>query len=307
MPKIATINPNTGSKIGDAQFQGRTVKVKTNANPTYLNSFEEKELPQAERKDHPPTSEGQVPKGEDNTEVKALDPHHEALAKKESAIRARERDLQAKEAALEAKIKSEIEEALKQYRAKLKSSPLDVLNEEGLTYDQLVEQAVQQADPNYQTTRSMQQKLETIEANQKRFEEESKKSADSQREAAVRQITYDVQELIEADPSFETIKATGSIQDVVDLITKQFDETGKLLSIDQAAKLVEDELFEEAIKIASLTKVKDKLKPQLSPELVNNAKQQPIQQVTTLTNQMTSKRPMTARERAIARFKGENF
>lgn len=307
MPKIATINPMTGSKIGDAQFQGRTVKVVTNKSPTYLNSYDEKPLPQAERQDHPPTSDNQIHKNEEGAEAKPLDPHHEALAKKESAIRAREREIQAKEAAIEEKIKASVAEALKQYKARLKSSPLDVLNDEGLTYDQLVEQAVQMADPNYQSTRKISEKLETIEANQKRFEEESKKSADAQRDAAVRQITHDVTELIDADPSFETIKATGSVSDVVELITKTFDETGKLMSVDAAAKLVEDELFEEAIKIANLTKVKEKLKPQLSPELVQTTKSQTSQPATTLTNQMTSKRPMSARERAIARFKGENF
>lgn len=307
MPKIATVNPMTGAKIGDTQFQGRTVKVKTQANPTYLNSYDEVALPQAERQQYPPTSEGQIAKSEESSGVKPLDPQHEALAKKESAIRARERDLQAKEAAIEARIKASIEEALNQFKGRLKKQPLDVLNEEGLTYDQLVQQAVEMADPNYQTTRTIQQKLETIEANQKRFEEDSKKSADSQREAAVKQITYDVQELIESDLSFETIKATDSVSDVVELMTRTFDETGKLLRPDEAAKMVEDELFAEAIKIAGLSKVREKFKPELTPELVKGSKSQAPQQATTLTNQMTSKRPMTARERAIARFKGEQF
>lgn len=292
MPKIAMIDTKSGAKTTDSQHAGRVIKAKTNLNPTII----EQTQPQ-----------GQPNTPEASSEVKPLDPHHEALAKKESAIRAREREIQAKEAALDARVKQAVEDALTQYRGRLKSAPLDVLNDEGLTYDQLVEQAVQQADPNYQTTRAIQQKLETIEANQKRLEEESKKSADSQREAAVKQISYDVQELIDNDASFETIKATGSSSDVVELITRTFDETGKLLSVDTAAKMVEDELFQEAIKIANLTKVKEKLKPELTPELVKGSKPQAQQQATTLTNQMTSKKPMTARERAIARFKGENF
>lgn len=307
MPKIATINPMSGAKIGDAQFQGRTVKVKTNNNPTYLNSYEEKELPQAERQDHPPKTEGQINKPEESVEAKPLDPQHEALARKESALRARERDIQAKEAAVEERIKAEIAESLRQYKARLKTAPLDVLHEEGLTYDQLVEQAVSQADPNYQTARAVQQRLETIEANQKKLSEDSQNSAKAQRDAAVKQITFDAQDLIDQDPSYETIKATNSTEDVVNLITRTFDESGKLLSVDQAAKMVEEELFQEAIRIAGLAKVQAQLKPKLTPELVTNAKQQPPQQATTLTNSMASKRPMTSRERAIARFKGENF
>lgn len=304
MPKIATIDPQTGGKIGNAQFQGRTVKVKTNANPTYLNSYNETELPQAERQDYPPTSEGQLPKTEDKPEAKQLDPQHEALAKKESAIRAREREIQAKEAALEERVRQAVEEALGKYRGRLKQSPLDVLNEEGLTYDQLVDQAINAPDP---AARNIQQKLIEIEANQKRFEEESRKAADSQREGAIKQIRYDVQELVESDVAYETIKATESIDDVVELITRTFDKEGKLLTVDQASKMVEDELLEEAIKIASLSKVKAKLAPTLTPELVQNSKQQSPKQATTLTNDMSSKRPMTSRERAIAAFKGEKF
>lgn len=299
MPKIATINPNTGAKLGDTTFQGRTIQVKTNANPTYLNSYNQTP-PSGEPAQigSVPPQEGHLLKGDEITpEAKSLDPVHEALAKKESALRARERDFQAREAAFKAR-EAELD-AAKAFKDRLKSSPLDVLNELGVTYDQLVEQAVNYPD---QTTRTLQAKLDAIEAKQKSFDEESKKAQDSQREAAVKQIRFDVQDLIEADPEFETIKHTGSIDDVVDLIVKTFDETGRMMGSDQAAKLVENELLEEAIKISQLAKVKARNKPELSPELVATSKQQSRQPATTLTNSMTSKRPMTARERAISVF-----
>lgn len=298
MPKINTIDAKTGLKTGSLSEQsgGRVITAKTNSNPTQINVTPKVEELQPQ---------GQPNKSEASPEVKQLSPQHEALAKKESTLRAREREFQAKEAALESRIKQAVEDALGQYKGRLKQAPLDVLNEEGLTYDQLVEQAVNAPDP---TTRAIQQKIDSIEANQKKFVEDSTKAAQAQREAAIKQIKYDVQELIETDTSFETIKATESTEDVVNLITRTFDESGKLLTVDQAAKMVEDELFEEAIKIANLSKVKSKLTPGLTPELVKETKQQePVKQATTLTNKMSSSRPMTARERAIARFKGESF
>lgn len=286
-------------KIAPLAAPSPIIKAKTNFNPT------QKPQTMTSVEDLPKTS---TPEGQPNTieaspEAKQLDPQHDALAKKESALRAREREFQAKETALEARIKTAIDEALSQYKGRLKKSPLDVLNEEGLTYDQLVEQAVNMPDP---ATRAIQQKLEALEANQKQQVEDAKKAADGQRQAAINQIRHDTSELIESDPQFETIKSTGSVDDVVELITRTFDESGKLLTVEQAANMVENELFEEAVKIASLGKVRAKLAPQLTPEIIQEAKKEK-QPATTLTNNMSSKRPMTSRERAIAVFKGEKF
>lgn len=277
-----------------------TLKAKTNANPS---SMREQHAPPTEMpasKDQPGQSETGEAKA---SEAQPLPPQYEALAKKESALRTRETEFKAREAALESRIQEAVNKALGDYRAKLKQAPLDVLNEEGLTYDQLVEQAVNAPDPK---TRALEQKVQSIENNQKKLEEDTRKAADQQRQAAITQIRYDVKDHVDSDPELETIKGVDAYEDVVDLITRTFDESGKLLTVEHASKLVEAELFEEAVKIASLGKVKAKLQPTLTPELVKQAagsKPQP----TTLTNDMTSKRPMSARDRAIARFKGEKF
>ena len=291
MPKISTIThaPQVGMKV-KASTQPISHQLQTPA-PA----------------ETPPVAAPTDPGGQNSTveakvEATPLDPKYEVLAKKESALRTLEKELKAKETSIADQVKAAVDEALKGYRARLKEAPLDVLNEEGLTYDQLVEQAVNAPDP---ITRATQQEIKSIKDAQAKMSEDIQNSAKAQRESAVNQIRYDVTELVESDPNFETIKGTGSVEDVVELITKTFDESGKLLTIDQAAKMVEDELFEEALKIASLSKVKSKLTPQQAEPKLQSIKQP--QQSMTLTNSMSSSKPMTPRERAVAAFKGEKF
>lgn len=295
MPKVNVIDAKTGAPTGDKMTNGRVVKANTNANPTTVTP-----APQPQAQGQAPENVGAKP------EATSIDPKFEALAKREAAFVAREREFKARESAMDAKIQEAVNKALGEYRDKLKSNTLDVLNDDvGLTYDELVQQALNRPDP---TTQAIQQKLTEIEKRQAKLAEDAQNSAKQQRESAIKQIRYDVESLIKSDPEFEITKETGSGEDVVELITRTFDETGRLMTVEEAAKHVEAELEAEAIKIANLNKIKAK-QPGLTPDLVNQTKQQTTQQqpITTLTNSMTSTKPLTARERAIRRFNGEKF
>lgn len=299
MPKVTAIDAKTGQPQGEVRM-GRSIKATTQTQHAIT-------IPEGKVEGQPPQAvEGQPNKAEgSNTAATPLDPKFEALAKKEAAFRIKERDFHAREAALkdrEAKTGTEVIS-----KADLLNNPLEILNSLGVTYDDLVQQAVNMPDP---ATREIKNELKTIREAQAKLADDAQKSAQSQYEAAVKQIRYDVADLIDADPQFETIKNTESSEDVVELITKTFNETGKLLTVDSAAKLVEDELFAEALRISNLGKVQAHNKPKLTPEVVNQAKQQGSnmqQQMTTLTNNMSSSRPLSPRERAIKRFKGEQF
>ena len=291
MPKIVAIDSKTGAPTSEIKI-GRQIKAQTQMPNNDI----------APKVEAAPIPEGQKPGIDGNSpEAKQLDPKYEALAKKESAFRTRERDFQAKEAAFKAQV-AELE-AAKSFKQRLLENPLEALNEAGITYDQLVEQAVNAPDAS---TREIKQELKTIKEAQSKLAEDAQKATQAQRESAITQIRHDVLELVDSDPNFETVKGTGSADDVVELITRTFDESGRLLSIDVAAKMVEDELFEEALKIASLGKVKAKLSPaptqETKPQLHEAAKS-----MTTLTNNMTSTRPLTPRERALRVFRGEKL
>jgi hypothetical protein len=245
------------------------------------------------------------------------------LARKEKALRAKEQSFRQREAALAAR-----EAGLSQQAAPsasfdaskyisiddLKSNPYGKLQELGVSYDDLTAQALQSQSPEFQAIAKIRtelqadlQKLKDEQANTRKSVEEQQTAAYQQ---ALRQIKNEASQLVNSDASFETIKETGSVTDVVDLIERTFKEEGTLLTVQEAAQIVEDYLVEEAMKLAGLKKVQARLKPAQSPvqkveQPQTPPQQQPAQKSVTLTNSMGSARQLSARERAILAAKGE--
>lgn len=249
------------------------------------------------------------------------------LARQEKQLRAKavqqDQALKAREAALVQR-----EEALAKVnqfdptkyveRERLRAETLDVLAEEQISYDELTQRALNH-QPMSPQVKSYLQKLElevkalkqANESSQKTYTEGQKQAYD----AAVVQIKRDVKHLVTSDPAFETIKATNSHQDVVDLITQTYEKDGILLTNEEAAKEVEDYLVEEAMKLTQIEKIKSRMvanakaavpapeAQKQAPATLNQA-QTPAK---TLTNAIGTQRKMTTRERAIARFNGEKF
>jgi hypothetical protein len=121
----------------------------------------------------------------------------------------------------------------------------------------------------------------------------------------MKQIRNDVNMLVKHDPQFETIKATNSIGDVVELIEKTFNEDGVLLTVEEAAQQVESYLVDEAIKLARLAKIQQKLAPAPKAEASKATGTPEKQSMKTLTNSVNSSRTLSARERAILAMQGK--
>lgn len=255
----------------------------------------------------------------------ALSRQFAQLARQERALRAKAQQadtaIKAREAALaarEAEIATKEQEYKQGYISKqqLKQNPLQTLLESEVTYDDITQQLLSSAnpvDPRIQTTIS---KLEAkIQQLEKAAEETQKTVKSGQQQAydnAVKQIKSDVERLVSKDPNFETIKATGSSKDVVDLIVRTFNEDGILMSVEEAATEVENHILEEAVKLSRLGKVMKKIQavaPQSTPAPKQTQEAQPKpsqpQTMKTLTNASASSRPLSARERALLAFKGE--
>lgn len=309
MPQVNKITSN-GTPQPQAAGEIRTIVANTKAHssPTVPTTQPKQTLapppvesPVAAALAATPVGQTDGTEGQTSEAKEALSPQYAALARKESALRTKEKEFQAKELEFKAK-EAQLSEA-QSFKDRLKSNPLDVLNEIGITYDDLVQAAVNQPNPEIS---AVQKKIKELEDKQAKQVEEMTTREKAQRESAINQLKFDAGALIESDPAFETIKATDSVDEVVDKIVKTFDETGKLMTVEEAAKQVEEELFAEAIKIAGISKVKNKLTPQAVEETKTKEAtgQQPI---TTLTNTLNSGRQLTARERAILRFKGETF
>lgn len=194
----------------------------------------------------------------------------------------------------------------------LKRDAYGKLTQLGVTYDDISQQALNAQSPEAQQLQRLRdefkaelQQVREEQANtQKSYEEQQSHSY----KQAINQIKSEATQLVMSDPNFETIKATGSVGDVVELIERTFNEEGTLLTVEQAAQAVEDYLMEEALKISQIKKIQDRLKPAAKQQQSAAAPQQQsngAKPMTTLTNSVTSTRPLTAKERALLAFKGE--
>lgn len=251
-----------------------------------------------------------------------LSAQYAQLARKEKQIRAMNQQIKAQEAAIKAR-----EEALaakeagmgSQYvpKERLTKETLAVLAEQGISYDQLTQQALEQTGaPDAQSAAliaKLEAKVAALEANQQKTTKSLEDNQKNSYDQAVNHLRSQTKQLVSADPNFETIKASGAIEDVVDLIKQTFEDgmgdeypKGTLLSVEEAAQMVEDHLVEEAIKIARLSKIQQRLKPATpaAGAQQSTSAQQKQPPKPTLTNAVASSRPMTARERAIAAAEG---
>lgn len=256
-----------------------------------------------------------------------LSSQYAILARKEKALRAKqqqqEQAIKAREEALAAR-EAEIARAGEQYKSgyikadTLKNNPLQALAEAGISYDDLTQQILNQGsvDPRVNA------QFEALQAEIKALREEKAKEREAQNSQqteaynrAVAKIAADTKKLVFTDPAYEMIKATNSVNDVVELIKEHHKETGEVLSVEEAAQQVEDYLVEQAIKLTKAEKIRKQFES-VAPKQVEAAKPQtpaspPAQakqtqpQIKTLTNANTAPRKLSARERAHLAFKGE--
>lgn len=266
-----------------------------------------------------PTPEPKVDEVLAVPEEKKLSPQYAQLAKREKDIRLKQEALKSEIAAF----KASQEEFTKTHipKDRFKKDPLAVALEAGLTQDELIN-IILNGQPKIDPALSeVQQKLSAIEKAQLEASEKSKKDQEAAYERAVSEIRSQAEALVASNADYETIKETGLTEAIVELIKQTYDTKGKLLSVEEAAKQVEEHLFEDAMKMATLTKVKAKLAspppeaeqvedPNKKPSLAEAKAKAPQQQIKTLTNAATAapSKPLSnkdRRTRAILAFKGE--
>lgn len=342
MPTITMVdNQSTNSTPNNAQSDARARAIAALAgsqqnsqqspvvDPTSISPEEMSAVKSPEHTDNQEETQEAAPTKEEATQPEEkeepLSTQYAVLARKEKALRA-------KAVAQEQQYRQR-EEALKTREAELsKSSTIDTskyisiddlkrnafgkLSELGITYDDISQQALTAQSPEAQAMREFKQQMED-ELRKVREEQANVKQTFEQQQAqqyqqALNQIRNEAKQLVSSDPTFETIREMGSVNDVVDLIERTFKEDGTLLTVEQAAQAVEDYLVEEALKISKIKKISERLKPaapQAAPAKQQAApgqqKQQPAQQLKTLTNSVGSTRPLSAKERALLAFKGQ--
>ena len=259
-------------------------------------------------------------------EQKSEDPlssQYALLARREKALRAkaqqqeqvykaREEALKAKEAALAVK-DAEYQTGYIS-KAQLKTNTLAALEDAQVSYDEITQAILNNQTPLDPRTQNLMAKMEAkISKLEAELGEGKKAQSDQQTQAyqaAVKQIETDVRALVKLDPAYETVRETNSIKDVVELIEQTYKEEGTLLSVEEAAQLVEDELLSQIDRLTKIEKVKNRLspKPAASEQVQAQTPSKPTPQqqpMKTLTNANSSTRQLSARERALLAFKGE--
>jgi hypothetical protein len=225
----------------------------------------------------------------------------------DQAIKAREAALQAKEDAVRAK-ETEYSQG---YISKdqLKRDTMRILADAGVSYDELTQQILNQpgVDPRTEALVSrLEAKIAALEAKADQNVKAQEESQQQAYKAAVKQIEMDVRTTVQNDPNFETIKATRSIQDVVELIETTYKQDGILMTVEDACTEVEKYLVDEALKVTRIGKIKRQLEQAGTPKPTQTAvKPADTPSMKTLTNAATSTRKLSARERAMLAFKNE--
>lgn len=247
----------------------------------------------------------------------------EQLARQERQLRAKatqqQQELKAKEDALnarEAAIAAKDQEYRSGYLAKdrFKQDPLAALTEAGVSYDDITNQILNQVptDPRVNATISrLEAKIQELEGKAEAFEVNSKQAQADSYKQAVRQVERDVTALVKADATtFEAVaKTPGAIREVVKLIEQVWQKDGVMLDIEEAAQEVENELVERSLKTyTQIEKIKKRLEAsstKTAPEQKTPQTQKTQSPMKTLTNNTSSTRQLSAKERAMLAFKGE--
>lgn len=257
----------------------RSLKMTTNATPLSGVPPAAQELPISDTNETQATPEATQP----------LSPQFAELARRRRALQVKERALADREKALQAQSQGRDAVDL----ARLKSEPLNVLMEAGVTYDQLTEAIL--ANQGSSEIHALKAELAALK------EGVDKKFVDRETQAeqqVLAEMRKEATLLTSQSKDFELVKETRSVPDVMRLIEQTYRQTGEVLDVRDALKLVEDELFKDAQRIIGI----DKVKSQLSPQNPAPMQQQPGMR--TLTNKHTASVPMSARERALAAFYG---
>lgn len=281
-----TVTPadNYVDPLIQAQQQNvRKIRVNTNATPGRLDPEElaAVEPPQAA------VDPSQDPQVERIAASKPISPQFAELQRQKRAL-AKEREAFSQQKASLEQSKSTNSIDL----AKIKESPLKVLKDAGVTYEQLTEAVLAESSGSFDPDSL---KAQLLEDTRKTLQTEFTQRDAAAEQQVLKEIRRETDQLVATSPEFKGIKQTNKHKTVVDLIEKVYRTEGHVMDTYEAAKLVEKEVREDARRYASI--LEDEQQAQQAPPI-----RQP--QFRTLTNRQTATAPMSPRARALAAFNG---
>jgi len=234
-------------------------------------------------------------------ETKPLSPQFAALVKAKRALQVKEREIAQREAALKNQAPAGNEDLI----AKLKANPLSVMLENGVTYDQLTEAIIAQQSGNTPEMLSLKAELAALKEHIGNEFTTRDQVAEQQ---VLSQIEKDIIQTVKENPGeYEAIREAKAEKQVKELIHRTFKKTGEVLDTQQAIELVENQLIDEALPFAKLSKVQKRLTPAQAAQVEAQLPSTPkpgTKIMRTLTNRDTASPIMDKRARAIAAMQG---
>lgn len=292
--KISPV-PGLGSVVGSVEAgapapQGlaqkiRSLRMNTNATPGRPEDIAPP--PAAEELTIPPTNEVV------DEATQPLSPQFAALARQRRALQVKEREINDKLKALEAQSSAPTDAVP---IARLKSDPIGTLLEQGVTYEQLTEAVLANQNGYNPEIAALKEKIAALESG---FDKKLTDREAQGEQAALAEMRREASQLIAQGEDYELVRETGSLHDVMDLIERTYRQSGEVLDVREALKLVEDELVKDAMKIAQTKKVQSQFAPAPVPQAPQYQRQ-----MRTLTNRDNASVPLSRKARALAAFAG---
>lgn len=227
-----------------------------------------------------------------------------ALSRKEKAIKLQELQFRQNQQAMQqqlAEIKSENERIKKEfesYRTGVKQTPLQKLQEEGVSFDDLTTMQMNDQNPTPEMLiKRVRQELETgyqsqFDALKKQLAEEKQKTEQELESRTVTQYKQQIKQHAEAnDDKYELVNLHGKHEDAYEVIEEIYKTEDRILTIDEALDYVEQHLTNEANKILKAKKFQARAVPQAQKPLSDKLGSPSANNSMTLSNNLSAEVP----------------
>lgn len=264
----------------------RKIKMKTNVSPeSYMAPLLEQEAAQAngiipDVATEAPTVEATQP----------ISPQLAALAKQRRALQVEKSAFEAEKKAFAEQGQSGIDPA------KLKAQPLRTLLDNGVTYQQLTEAVLADQSGANPDIMELKAEIAALKEGVNTQLSERDQAAEQQVLAEMRRQT---DALVATGDDFEMIREMREQPKVTELIHRTWKQTGEVLDVEEAARLVEEQLVSDYSKLAQLKKIQSTYVREETQPLQPQQKQ-----MRTLTNRDVARPTVDRKARAMAAFYG---
>lgn len=207
---------------------------------------------------------GALETGEQTPEQKqteAISPRLSAIIKRENALIKRERELKLEMENLKKSGEGKLsrDELIKTLQEEYEEDPYEFMNKHNFSYEKL-QNRILGGDEGLKITK-LEKKIETLmnqltekeKAKQTQEEQDEEAQYNTKKQTAISTIETEIAKL---GDKFELVQNEGAFNEVYDVIEQMYREHGKMLSISEAAELVENQLEEDFKKRLEYKKVK---------------------------------------------------